>query len=190
MIREFFNARADKWDEDVPAVLPSRSAAAVIAGAKPGMRMLDIACGTGVMTAELLALGVSEIVAIDFAEKMIERAKAKFENEPKARFVAGDFLTYQDEPFDAAIMYNAYPHFADKPAVLRTAAGLLKPGARFTVAHGAGRQVINSHHHEAAQSVSVGLGPAKEEAAVWSEWFDVDVLVDTPHIYVISGTKK
>lgn len=189
-IREFFNARAESWDADIPPVLPARSAAAVLSGARPGIRMLDIACGTGVMEPELLALGVEEIVGIDLAEKMIDRAREKFAGDARVRFVAGDLLDYTDAPFHCALMYNAYPHFPNKAALLKKVASLLLPGGRFTVAHGAGRDKINAHHQGSASGVSVGLGPAREEAAAWAPWFQVDVLADTPDIYVISGVVK
>ena len=189
-IREFFNARAESWDADIPAVLPSRSAAAVLSGAKPGVRLLDIACGTGVMEPELFALGVTEIVGIDLAEKMIARAREKFAGDSRVHFVAGNLLDYTSAPFHCALMYNAYPHFPDKAALLEKVASLLLPGGRFTVAHGAGRDKINAHHQSGASHVSVGLGPAREEAAAWAPWFQVDTLADRPDIYVISGVVR
>ena len=189
-IKNFFNDRAAGWDADLPAVLPARGAIAMLSGAKPGVRMLDIACGTGVMEPELLPLGVGEIVGIDLAENMISCAQEKFAGEPRVRFVVGDLLDFCDAPFDAALMYNAYPHFSDKRAVLEKVASLLVPAGRFTVAHGAGRDTINAHHKGVASKVSVGLGPAVEEAAAWSEWFTVDTLVDRPDVYVISGVLK
>ena len=189
-MKAFFNACAAGWDEDLPAVLPSRSAIAMLSGAKPGLRLLDIACGTGVMEPELFALGAENIVGIDLAEKMIECAEAKFAHDGRVRFVSGDLLEFEDTPFDAALMYNAYPHFPDKPALLEKVAALLLPGGRFTVGHGSGRAQINAHHQGAAAHVSVGLGSAKEEAAVWETWFTVDTLIDRGDIYVISGVKK
>lgn len=189
-IRNFFNERADGWDAELPAVLPSRGAIAMLSGAKPGVRMLDIACGTGVMEPELFALGVEEIVGIDLAEKMIECAEAKFSGDGRVRFVSGDLLQFEEAPFDAALMYNAYPHFPDKAALLEKVASLLVTGGRFTVGHGRGRADINAHHQGAAAHVSVGLGSAEEEAAAWETWFTVDTRIDRDDIYVISGVKK
>lgn len=142
------------------------------------------------MEPELLPLGVAEIVGIDLAENMIACAREKFADEARVRFVAGDLLEFEDAPFHAALMYNAYPHFPDKAVVLAKVASLLLPGGRFTVAHGMGRGTINAHHNDTASKVSVGLGPAVEEAAAWEPWFRVDTLVDRPDIYVISGVLK
>ena len=189
-VRRFFNARADGWDADMPAVLPARSAIAMLSGARPGLRLLDIACGTGVMEPELFALGAQEIVGIDLAEKMIECAEAKFAGDTRVRFVSGDVLTFADAPFDAALLYNAYPHFPDKAALLCKVASLLVPGGRFTVGHGKGRADINAHHQGAAAHVSVGLGSVEAEAAAWETWFTVDTRIDRDDIYVISGVKK
>ena len=190
-VKEFFNERAAFWDEEIPEILPQRTAAAIIAGVKKGSSVLDIACGTGVMFDEYLALGASQITGIDIAEKMIEKAQEKFSGDPRITLVAGDVLEYDDCGFDAAVMYNAYPHFADKDALLKKVASMLIPGGRFTVAHGAGRQMINSHHSSVgAGQVSVGLGSAEDEAAAWEKYFDVDVLADTPEVYIISGIVK
>lgn len=162
----------------------------MLCGAGPGVHVLDIACGTGVMEPELLKLGAARITAIDIAENMVKKARENYNGEEKIRFVACDLLEFEGGPFDCALLYNAYPHFPEKAAVLQKVASLLKPGGRFTVAHGAGRKTINAHHDGSARCVSVGLKSAKEEAAVWNQFFFVDTLVDTEDIYIISGTVK
>ena len=189
-MREFFNEKAETWDQEIPAFLPARGVIAVLGGVKTGSTVLDIACGTGIMIPEYLALGARYVTGIDLAERMIAVAKEKFARDKRVELVAEDFFSYTGGPFSVAVMYNAYPHFAQKSALLEAVARLLVPGGRFTVAHGAGRQAINAHHHSAAAQVSVGLGPATEEAALWEPWFQVDTLVDTTDLYVIAGTKR
>ena len=189
-IKAFFNQRAAQWDDDLPAILPARGAIAVLSGTKPGANVLDIACGTGVMEPELLSLGAASIVGIDIAENMIARAQEKFSESDPIQFYAVDLLEFTGGPFDLALMYNAYPHFSDKSAVLQKVASLLSPGGRFTVAHGMGRHAVNAHHSGVASKVSVGLGPACDEAARWEPWFLVDAVVDTQDLYLISGTVK
>jgi ubiquinone/menaquinone biosynthesis C-methylase UbiE len=61
----------------------------------PGQRVLELGCGTGSMTRELLRAG-AEVVAYDLSEPMIERARARA---PDARYVLGDIL---EAPADAS----------------------------------------------------------------------------------------
>ena len=43
---------------------------------KPGEKILDIACGSGVMARRMAALG-ADVTAVDFSPALIERAKAR-----------------------------------------------------------------------------------------------------------------
>lgn len=170
-----------------PALL---SAVAFFAGARPGVRALDIACGTGVTFDYLLAQGVESLTAIDISDEMARIAQGKYAHDPRVTVLTGDFLQLEAPPFDCALLYNAYPHFLDKPALLAHAAALLKPGGRFTVAHGMGREALNRRHQDVPPSVSVPLGPAQGEIAVWEPWFLVDMCCDRPDFYLLSGTRR
>ena len=97
-----------------PALL---SAVAFFAGARPGVRALDIACGTGVTFDYLLAQGVESLTAIDISDEMARIAQGKYAHDPRVTVLAGDFLQLEAPPFDCALLYNAYPHFLDKPAL-------------------------------------------------------------------------
>ncbi len=188
--RAYFNALADGWDDRCaprPALL---EAVAFLSGARPGLRVLDIACGTGVMFPALLEQGVERLVGIDVADKMAAVARAKFVSDPRVEVLCGDFYALKNEPFHAALLYNAYPHFLDKEALFSKAASLLLPGGRFTIAHGMGREALNGHHGNVPASVCVPLRPAAEEARRWEARFAVDMLCDSPEFYLISGVKR
>lgn len=188
--KSYFNGLAAEWDGRMviqPALL---SAVAFFAGARPGVRALDIACGTGVTFDYLLAQGVESLTAIDISDEMARIAQAKYAHDFRVTVLTGDFLQLEAPPFDCALLYNAYPHFLDKPALLAHAAALLKPGGRFTVAHGMGRKTLNSRHQDVPPSVSVPLGPAQGEIAVWEPWFLVDMCCDRPDFYLLSGTRR
>ena len=78
--REFFNRLAQNWDsligEDTRARLKEILARL---GLKPGSRVLDVGSGTGILSSLLQqVLGKEgEIVALDFAEEMLRRARNK-----------------------------------------------------------------------------------------------------------------
>src|SRR5262245_12017519 len=80
-IRDAWNRNAAFWDERMSEgnefveilVWPATQR---LIGLRPGERLLDIACGTGLSSRWLAARG-AEVVAFDFAEEMISRARAR-----------------------------------------------------------------------------------------------------------------
>ncbi len=99
-------------------------------GVRQGMRLLDVACGTGVVALTASRLGV-EVEGVDLTPELINRA---IENSKimgiKAKFVEGDaeFLPYRENEFD--IVLSQYGHmFAPRPSlVVKELARVLKPG--------------------------------------------------------------
>ncbi|WP_419059935.1 class I SAM-dependent methyltransferase [Ellagibacter isourolithinifaciens] len=191
-IAAYFDERADSWDESGCSG-ESRVQGAVLSlvDLKPGDSVLDLGCGTGVMIPFYLAAQAGKIVAVDVSEKMVERAREKFGNEPSVELRASDALSLDEgERFDAAVIYNAYPHFPDKLALVEKVYRMLKPSGRFVVAHGSGKDAINRHHEAVAAGVSCGLRAASEESALWADKFEIEALVDTPGFYAFSGVRR
>lgn len=191
-VAQFFDDRAEMWDQ-MEHSTKSRVQPAVLSlcGIGAGSRVLDVGCGTGVMTPHYLEAGVDFVLGVDISERMIACARRKFASEPTVSFAACDILDLsEDEPFDALVIYNAYPHFMDKPALVEKAYRLVKPGGRFVVAHGSGKDNINAHHEAAAAGVSMGLRPVSEESAIWTERFVLESQIDTPGFYAFSGVRK
>lgn len=189
-IKHFFNRLADTWDEDNFIDADKIAAIVTLAGIHEGMKIVDIACGTGVMFPELLSRNPSLLLGVDLSDKMIEKAREKY-SDPRLRLLASDLFEVRETGFDAALIFNAYPHFGDKKGLAAQTAKLLAPGGRLMVAHGGGRKIINGcHTGEAVSRISWPLRAAREEAAEFSELFQIDMSVDSPEIYLFSGTKK
>src|SRR5690242_17772424 len=65
---------------------------------KPGESILDLGCGTGQLT-EKIALAGAEVIGIDNAPAMIEKAR---QNYPHLRFQVTDARDFQlEQPLDA-----------------------------------------------------------------------------------------
>jgi 23S rRNA-/tRNA-specific pseudouridylate synthase/SAM-dependent methyltransferase len=104
---------------------------------RPGERVLDVACGQGVLAARLAAhADLGAIVGVDASPALIESARRALGD--KATLLVGDardlraVLEAHDlEPFDAAACVLALMNIDDLDAVCRGVARALTPGGRF-----------------------------------------------------------
>jgi demethylmenaquinone methyltransferase / 2-methoxy-6-polyprenyl-1,4-benzoquinol methylase len=112
-----------------------RRRAADLADLSPGDRALDVATGTGDLALELatrVAPG-GEVVGMDFAERMLELARAKAG--ARVRFESGNALAldYADHEFDAATVGFGARNFSDLQRGLSEMARVVRPGGRVVV---------------------------------------------------------
>ena len=99
----------------------------------PGDRVLDLAAGTGVSTAEMQRSGASA-VACDFSLGMVRAGRA-VRGRRAVAFVAGDgmHLPFADAAFDAASIAFGLRNIADPQQALRELARVVRPGGRLVV---------------------------------------------------------
>jgi ubiquinone/menaquinone biosynthesis C-methylase UbiE len=103
-----------------------RSARAL--GLRPGMRVLDLGCGTGASTAALVAAAPGlEIVAVDASEGMLARAREK-RWPGTVRFVHSRAEDVDEGEFDAVFAAYLVRNLPEPDAALRRVRDLLKPG--------------------------------------------------------------
>lgn len=125
------------WGWGTPAGLlrAARRAALIADGAKlgPGVRAVEVGCGTGLFTERFAATG-ADIMAIDISHDLLARAQARRLDPARVRFIQGRFEDLRrDEPFDAVIGSSVLHHL-DLDDALRASFNLLKPGGRFSFA--------------------------------------------------------
>jgi ubiquinone/menaquinone biosynthesis C-methylase UbiE len=82
----------------------------------PQDRVLDVGCGTGLITAEIAKL-VKQVVGIDFSKNMIENAVTV----PNTRYVIADAIKmpFPDKSFDKVMSFTVMQDIENKTAFLR-----------------------------------------------------------------------
>lgn len=188
--KEYFDDIAECWDSEYEFHIVARNTAALVSGAASGAYILDVGCGTGEMFAPLLDAGASEITGVDISEKMIQYAEGKIGFDPRISLHCCNILDFEEPGYDAAVMFDAYQYMPDKSALIGKIHSLLRPKGRFTVAFGFGRERVNSYSVLVPSGLTSQLQPAASERSVWERWFDVDIMCDTPDLYMISGLAK
>ena len=116
-----------------------RAATVRAARLEPGMRVLDVACGTGVLTRRLAAeVGpTGEVTGVDGSEPMLARARAASLAPTAAPvvYLAADALQlpFPRASFDAATIAFGLRNLSDYAAALAEMARVSRAGARILV---------------------------------------------------------
>ena len=98
-------------------------------GASEGMRLLDVACGPGIVSAAAAARGCL-VVGLDFAPGMVAAARERY---PEIEFREGDAenLPFEDVRFDAVVCNFGLHHFPQAERALAGAYRVLAPSGRY-----------------------------------------------------------
>ena len=187
----FFDRCAPTWDAEM--IKSDVKIGKILDNAEvgPGMDVLDVACGTGVMFDYYLQRDVASVTGIDISPEMAKIAAEKYADEPKVQVICGDVEEFSfDRKFDRIVGYNAFPHIPYPKRLIKILAKLLKEDGRLTVAHGMSREAIDGHHSGAASKVSNGLMSAESLKRIFDAHFEVEVVVSNRHMYQVSGVKR
>ena len=106
-----------------------------LGGVEPGMKVLDVGCGTGALT-EAVAQAVGEsgrATGIDPNPEMLTVARRK-ELEADWIFGAAEQLPFNDASFDSVLSQFAMMFFEDRVKALEEMSRVAKPKARIAVA--------------------------------------------------------
>jgi demethylmenaquinone methyltransferase/2-methoxy-6-polyprenyl-1,4-benzoquinol methylase len=108
-----------------------RKVATAIIAPKPGMRILDIAAGTGSSSRPLADAG-AEVISLDFSKGMLDAGRKRH---PDLTFVQGDALalTFKENEFDVTTISFGLRNTSDTSKALQESLRVLKSGGRIVV---------------------------------------------------------
>lgn len=178
-----------------------------------GRNVVEVGCGTGRNTEWLAwpAAGSTNIVAMDFSEEMLARARARV-NDPRVRFIQHDASIrwpLADCSADVVIAMLILEHVERLETFFAEAARVLTAGGEFFVcelhpmrqlAGGQAqfsntktgeRQRVTAFLHETAEYVNTGLSSGFELQHL-GEWRDADAAANSPPrlLSLLFRTKK
>ncbi|MFE6775065.1 SAM-dependent methyltransferase [Streptomyces sp. NPDC057702] len=127
--------------------------------AQGATRLLDIGCGTGGPALRLAQRTGARVTAVTVSRQQLAQAQERASTQGLAEqvtFEHGDAmnLAYADASFDAAWSIDCFAHLTDRPAGLREARRVLRPGGHFLLTEFSRR----------------GTPPAEDEAAFTRLW--------------------
>jgi SAM-dependent methyltransferase len=98
-----------------------------LAGARSGQRALDVGCGPGALTAELIArVGPDHVTAVDPSPRFVDAARERYPG-VDVRPAAAEDLPFDDGVFDMALAQLVVHFMADPVAGLREMARVTRP---------------------------------------------------------------
>ncbi len=150
MLREYFNSKADIWDDNIAEKDTNKlTRMAERLEIQPNSVILDVGTGTGVLLPYLLKnIGNNgKIIALDLAEEMLAKARAKYPGE-NIEFLQADIMDIPiyEEMFDSVVCYSSFPHFRDKYKALTEMKRVMKVTGRIFICHTSSRDHINGIH--------------------------------------------
>jgi SAM-dependent methyltransferase len=99
-----------------------------LAGLRPGVRVLEIGCGTGQLTVPLAERGC-RVTAVELGAEMAAVARRRLAQFPSAEVVTAAFEEWPlpAQPFDVVVSASAF-HWIDPAVRMRKVAGALRAG--------------------------------------------------------------
>jgi ubiquinone/menaquinone biosynthesis C-methylase UbiE len=203
MRKQFFNDNAENWLDTYYKSVDSGQydrhqkafeRLSSLVPLKPGDRVLDAGCGSGILVPMLLERITSTgiLYELDYAEKMIE-ANRNLHKENNIVFIVSDAseTPLDDASCDVVICFSCFPHFHDKEKSMASLSRVLKNGGLFAIAHFDSSQGISKHHESCHAVMHDHLPDQPEMRKLFHQaGLTIDLFTDEPGFYCVIAQKR
>lgn len=189
-IEKFFNDIASSWDN--MEIIPFEHKKWILdqVNIKENDLVLDIACGTGVISKMINDISKNKVIGIDISKNMIDIAKAKYKDDSSLTFIHIDLFDLDESnKYDLAIIYNAYPHFLEPTKLSNKLSKILKENGRFAILHSLSRADLEKHH-SSVSNISRSLKEPEIEFDYFKNEFKLEKAIEGDNFYILIGVKK
>lgn len=189
-VKQFFNEMADNWDvKEVKDVSWLTNFVQRHVPISKGMRVLDLGCGTGIISQILYDMTQAKVIAIDISDRMIELARIKHK-ERDIDFFVEDFYNTQLTGFDMIVCFNAYPHFVNIESFKDKVKEVLNENGYLVILHSLSRDELQKCHEGLSNSISRNLQTIDQEIEYYHEDFDVVDIIDNQEMFLMILQKR
>lgn len=184
-ISKFFDNLAPTWnDGEVHSPAEITAFITKYVPLKEGMKVLDIGCGTGIISNTIYGATKTKVAAIDVSPAMIDIAR-KTHDENHIDYSVNDFYTFQKSGYDALICFNAYPHFLDTSAFVKKAYEVLNDKGICAIIHNMSHEKLAQHHASLTANLSRVLLNANLEADAFRDCFTPLNIIDNDEMILM-----
>lgn len=187
-VKKFFNRLAPTWDNtpsDISVIENIISSLNINIGDK----VLDVGCGTGIITPILSSKSKNEVIGIDISNKMIKIAKSKYIDK-NVLFYCTNYYKYNTKNFDLIVCFNAYPHFIKQQLFVKKSFELLNDSGRIAIIFDNNTDTINSFHNNLDSKIARNISSPKIEAALFEKYFIPLVTIEEKNKYILILKKR
>lgn len=156
---------------------------------KKGMKVLDLGCGTGIISEIVYQITKIKVEAIDISSKMIKIAKEKH-NPNHINFSNENFYDIERSNFDMIICFNAYPHFTDIDTFKNKTLETLNDHGYLVIIHSLSREKLSKCHSGLSNKISRELKPVEVEIDIYTNEFAVMDKKDNQEMFMMILQKK
>ncbi|MFA5411507.1 MAG: methyltransferase domain-containing protein [Candidatus Omnitrophota bacterium] len=139
--RQWFKGWSNEYDTTLGSISFHRGLLELVArlsGVKDNDTVLDIGCGTGLLSLKLLQAADCSIVGVDSSKEMLSVLKTKIDRLKLGRNIVyklmdASSLEFKDNSFDIVASTVTLHHLQDKLKLLKKIYKLIKPGGRLII---------------------------------------------------------